>query len=135
MVSTQSSHTSPSKYRCSSPSKNLMSSFLTPWLCSLSYLSCGNVICGISYLCFFGCLSCGDVIYGTVAIYLTISTTSGTTLTTIGTINGSIMSLIIFRALKSMLSCFVFILELEAPPSSTLFFLLKALLVMHPQTP
>ncbi len=40
MVSIQSSHTSPSKCRCSSPSRNLMScSFLIPWFCSLNCLS------------------------------------------------------------------------------------------------
>jgi hypothetical protein len=49
MVSIQYSHTSPSKCRCSLPFRNLMScSLLTPWLCSLNYPSCGNVICGIS---------------------------------------------------------------------------------------
>jgi hypothetical protein len=36
------------------------------------------------------------------------------------------MPLIIFCALKYVLSCYVFILEPEAPPSSTMFFL-KAL--------
>jgi hypothetical protein len=69
MVSIQSSHTSPSKCRCSSPSKNLMScSFLTPWLYYHSYLSCGDVIYGISYLCSFSYLSCGDVICGIVVV-------------------------------------------------------------------
>ncbi len=67
MVSIQSSHISPSKCRCSLPSGNLMScSLLTPWFCSLNYLSCGDVIYGISCLCSFGCLSCGDVIYGII---------------------------------------------------------------------
>ncbi len=66
MVSIQSSHTSPSKCKCSSPSGNLMSCFfLTPWFCSLNYLSCGDVIYGTSYLCSFHWLSCGSVIYGT----------------------------------------------------------------------
>jgi len=121
MVSIQSSHTSPSKCRFSSPFGNLMScSLLTPWLCSLNYLSCGNVIYGISCVCSFGYLSCGDVIYGIVVVYLTACTI-------IGTINGSIFPLIIFCALKFVLSCSLFTHELEALPSSPLFFLLKHL--------
>jgi hypothetical protein len=63
VVSIQSSSTFPSKCKCSSPSKNLVScSFLTSWLYSFSCLSCGDVICGTSYLCSLGYLSCGDVI-------------------------------------------------------------------------
>jgi hypothetical protein len=49
VVSIQSSHKSPSKYRCSSPFGNLMScSLLTPQLCSFKCFSYDNVICGIS---------------------------------------------------------------------------------------
>jgi hypothetical protein len=71
MVSIQSSHTSPSKCRCSSPFGNLMScSLLTPCF-ALNCLSYGDVICGIFYLCSLGYLSCGDVIYGTAIIFLT----------------------------------------------------------------
>ncbi len=74
------------------------------------------------------CLSCGNVIYGTARVCLTTCTTNGTTLTIVGTIYGSTLPLIIFCALKSMLSCSLFIPELEALPSSTLFFLLRKLL-------
>ncbi len=123
MVSIQSSHTSFLKCKCSSPFGNLMScSLLTPWLYSLNCFSCGNVICGISCLCSLSCLSYGNVICGTATISLI-------TCTTIGTANGSTLPLIILCALKSMLSCSFFILELEAPPFSTLLFLLKTLLV------
>jgi len=122
VVSIQSSHTSFLKCTCSSPFGNLKScSLLTPWLYSLNCFSCGNVICGISFLCSLSCLSYGDVICGTARIFLI-------TCTTIGTANGSTLPLIILCALKSMLSCSFFILELEAPPSSTLLFLLRALL-------
>ncbi len=52
MASIQSSHTSFSKCRCSSLFENLMScSLLTPWLYSLNYLFCGDVIYGISCFC------------------------------------------------------------------------------------
>ncbi len=128
MVSIQSSHISHSKCRCSSPSGNLMSySLLTPWLYSFSCLFFGDVICGISCLCSLGCLSYGDVIYGTTTICLTACITSDTTLTTIGIVDGSILPLIIFCALKFVLSYSLFILEPKAPPSSILFFLLRAL--------
>ncbi len=121
MVSIQFSHTSPSKCICSSPSGNLMScSFLIPWLCSLSCLPCGDVICGISCLCSFNCFSCGNVICSIVVVCLTAYTTVGIT-------DGSILPLIIFCAFKSMLSYSFFTLEREAPPSSSLFFLLIAL--------
>jgi hypothetical protein len=129
VVSIQSSHTSPSKCRCSSPFGNLMScSLLIPWLCSLSCLSYGDVIYGISYLCSLSCLSRGNVIRGTVAICLTSCTIGSTTLTTIGTTDGSILPLIIFYALKYVLSYSFFIFELEAPPSSILFLFLRTLL-------
>jgi hypothetical protein len=45
--------------------------------------------------------------------------------TTIGTVNGSIFPFIIFYALTFVLSYSFFTFEHEAPPSSTLFFLLK----------
>jgi hypothetical protein len=48
-------------------------------------------------------------------------------LTTIGIVDGSILPLIIFCALKFVLSYSLFILEPKAPPSSILFFLLRAL--------
>jgi hypothetical protein len=72
-------------------------------------------------LCSLNYLSCGDVICGTIIVYLT-------TCTTVGTTNGSTLRLIIFCALKSVLSCSLFTFEPKAPLSSTLFFLLKALL-------
>ncbi len=129
MVSIQFSHTSPLKCRCFSPFGNLMScSFLTPWLCSHSCFSYGDVICGISYLCSFGYLFYGDVIYDTTVIYLTICTTSGTTFVNISIIDGCTLLLIIFCALKCVFSCCFFTLELEALLSSTLFFFLKTLL-------
>ncbi len=81
MVSIQSSHTSLSKRKCSSPFRNLMScSLLIPWLCSLNYPSCGNINCGIS--CFFSlnCLSYGDVICGTIVVCLTTCTSTGISL-------------------------------------------------------
>jgi hypothetical protein len=47
VVSIQSSYTSPSKCKCSSPFGDLVScSLLTFCLCYLSCLSCGHVICG-----------------------------------------------------------------------------------------
>ncbi len=128
VVSIQSSHISPSKCRCSSPFGTLMScSLLTPWPCSLNCPSCGDVICGISCLCSFCCVSYGNVICGIVVVSLTTYITVGITLTIVGIADGSIMPLIIFCALKFVLSCSLFTLKLEAPPS-TLFFLFKTLL-------
>jgi hypothetical protein len=126
VVSIQFSYESPSKCRCSPPSKNLVScSLLTSWFYSLNCLSCGNVIYGTSCLCSFGCLSCGDVIYGTSTVCLATYTIVGTTCTIVGTTNGSILPLINFCALTSVLFCSLFTFKLETPPSSTLFFLLK----------
>jgi hypothetical protein len=71
---------------------------------------------------------CGDVIYGIVVVYIITYIIVGSALTTIGTTNGSILPLIIFRAIKSMLSCSLFTPKHEAPPSSTLLFFLKTLL-------
>ncbi len=119
----------PFKVWMFSPSINLMScSLLIPWLCSLRCLSNGDVIYGISSLCSLGCLSYGDVICGTIVVYLTTCTIHGIALNIVGTTNGSIIPFIIFYALKSMLSCSLFIPELKAPLSSTLFFLLKTLI-------
>jgi hypothetical protein len=103
-------------------------SLLTPWFCSRNYFSCGYVICGISYLCSLGYFSCGDVIYGITIVCLIAWTIDGIAFTTIGTIDGSTLPFIIFYALKFVLSCSFFILKPKAPPSSTLLFLLKALL-------
>jgi hypothetical protein len=129
VVSIQSSHTSPLKCRCSSPSKNLMScSLLTPWLYSLSCPSYGDVICGISCLCSLTCLFYGDVICGISIVCLTTCTTISTTLTTIGIVDGSTLPFIIFCALKFVLFCSLFTLEPKAPPYSTLFFFLKTLI-------
>jgi hypothetical protein len=110
-------------------------SLLIPWLCSLNCLSCGDVAYGISCLCSLGHLFCGDVIYGTAIVCLITCTIVGTTftavgiaLTTIGPTYGSTLPFIIFCALKFVLSYSLFTFELEAPPFSTLFFLLKSLL-------
>ncbi len=91
------------------------------WLYSLNYLSYEDVIYGTSSLCSFSCVSNGVGIYGISAIYLT-------TCTIVGIAYGSILPLIIFYALNSMLSCSLFTLEPKVLPSSTLFFLLRALL-------
>ncbi len=111
MVSIQYSYTSPSKCKCSSLFGNLMScSLLTSSFYSLN------------------CFSCGDVIYGIAKVYLTAYTTISTIITIVSITDGSTLPLIIFYALKSILSYSIFILEPKAPPSSTLFFLLRALL-------
>jgi len=121
MVSIQSSYIFPSKCKCSSLFRNLVScSSLISYLYSLNYLSCKDVIYGTSCLCSFNCVSCRIVICGIFIICLTICTIVGTT-------NGFILSFIIIHALRSMLSYSLFILEPEAPPS-TLFFLLRTLL-------
>ncbi len=103
-------------------------SFLTSQLCSRSCLSYGDVICGISCLCSLGYLFCGDVINGIDVVYLIAQTTGGITLTTIGIVNSSILPPIILCAFKFVLSYSLFTLEPKALPSSTLFFLLGALL-------
>jgi hypothetical protein len=90
-------------------------------LFSLSCLSYGDVIYGISCLYSLNYFSYGDVICGTIVVYLTAYIAVSTT-------NGSILPLIIFCALKFVLSYSLFTHKLEAPPSSTLLFLLKALL-------
>jgi hypothetical protein len=73
VVFIQSSYTFPSKCRCSSPSRNLMScSSLTSWLYSLGCFSCGDVICGTSYFCSLDYLSCGDVIFDTFVVCLAL---------------------------------------------------------------
>ncbi len=92
------------------------------------FLLCCDIIYGISCIYSLGCLSCGNVICGIDAICLIDWTTSGTTLTIVGLIDGSTLPLIVFCALKSVLFCSLFTFELEALPYSTLFFLLKALL-------
>jgi hypothetical protein len=66
----QTSYTSPSKYKCFSPSGNFVScSLLTSCLCSLNYLSCGDVIYHTSYFYSFNYPSCGDVICGASYFY------------------------------------------------------------------
>jgi hypothetical protein len=97
MVSILSSYTFPSKCRCSSSSRNLVScSSLTSYLYSLSCLSYGDVICGTFYLCSFDSLFCGDVICDTFVVCLVVYTIVGTTRTIIGIEDGSILPLIIF---------------------------------------
>jgi len=95
-------------------------SLLTLWLCSFSYLSYGNVIYDISCLYSLGSLSCRNVVYDIATVCLT-------TYTIVGISDGSTLPLIIFCGLKFVLSYSFFILEPKAPPSSTLFFLLKTL--------
>ncbi len=65
---------------------------------------------------------------GTAVVYLIVCTIVGIALSIVGTIDGSTLPLIIFYALKSMPSCSIFTLELEALSSSTIFFFLKTLL-------
>ncbi len=84
-------------------------------------LSYGDVICATSYLCSLDCLCCG-------AIICDISTICLIVYTIVGTANGSTLPLIILCSLTSMFSYSLFTLKLEVPPSSTLFFLLRALL-------
>jgi len=111
VVSIQYSYTSPSKCKCSSLSRNLMSS--SPLTSSFYSLNC---------------FSCGYVIYGIAKVCLTAYTTINIIITIVSTTNGSILPLIIFYTLKSILSYSVFIIEPKAPPSSTLFFLLRTLI-------
>ncbi len=103
-------------------------SLLILWLWSLSCPSYGDVIYGISYLYSLKCFSCKNVICGTIIVCVTTYTIVGTTFTTVGIANGSTLPPIIFYAFKSVLSCSFFTPKPEAPPSSTLFFFLKALL-------
>jgi hypothetical protein len=99
MVSILSSYKFPSKCKCSSSSRNLVScSSLTSYLCSLSCLFYGDVICGTSYLCSLGSLFCGDISCDTFVVCLVACIIVGTTHTIIGTENGSILPLIIFYA-------------------------------------
>jgi hypothetical protein len=105
VVSIQFSSTSPSKCKCYSLFGNLMScSFLISSFYSLN------------------CLSYGDVIYDIPRVFLIAYAIISTVITIVGTTYGSILPL------KCILSCSVFILEPEAPPSSTLFFLLRTLI-------
>ncbi len=91
VVSIQSSYTPPSNYKCSSPSRNLVScSLLTSWFYSLKFFSCGDVIYGTSCLCSFSCFSYGDVIYGISTICLATCTIVCIAHTIVGTASGSI---------------------------------------------
>ncbi len=105
MVSIQFSYMSPSMCKCSSPSRNLVSwSLLTLCLCTLNCLSCGDVLCGTFVLC--------------LVAYSNVGTTYGATL-----------PFIIFCACAFVLLCSFLVHDHEAPPSSTLFFHLRAFLV------
>jgi len=140
VVSIQSSYTFPWKCKCSSPSKNLIPcSPLTSYLffrscpsygdvicgtfcfCSFNYLSYGNVICGTSCFCSFNYFSYGDVIYGTSIVYIV-------SCTIVSIADGSTLPFIILCAFTFVLSCSLFILKLEVPPLSILFFFLTTLL-------
>jgi len=128
VVSIQSSYTFPSKCRCSSPFGNIvLCSSLISWFYSFSNLSCGDVICGTSCLYSLDHVSCGIIICGISSVCPIAYTTIGIAITTIGIANGSTLPLIIFCALRYVFSYSLFILELEVPPSSTLFFLLRSL--------
>ncbi len=82
---------SPSKCKCSSPSRNLVScSLLTSCIYSFSCLSYGNVIYGISCLYSLSCPSYGNVIYGTSIFCLAMCTI-------VSIIDGSTLPLIILR--------------------------------------
>jgi hypothetical protein len=115
VVSIQSSYTSPSKCKWSSPFRNLVSCFLlTSCLCSLNCLSYGDVICRTSCLYSLSCPSRGDVICGTSIVYLVACTIIGTTYiiigtthTILGTKDGSTLPLSILCALAIMLSYFL----------------------------
>jgi hypothetical protein len=85
-------------------------------------------VCGTFFFYSFIYLSCGVVIFGTFEVCLVAYTIVGTTLTIVGNVDGSILPLIIFCALTFVLSCSLYILEHEAPPSSTMFFLLQTFL-------
>ncbi len=101
---------------------NLMScSSLTSYFCSLNCFSCGHAICGTSFLYSLSYVSCGVVICGTSIIYMVACTI-------VGTVDGSIFPLIIFYALTFVLFYSFFTPQRKALRSSTLFFLLKALL-------
>jgi hypothetical protein len=91
-------------------------------------ISCGDVICSTFYLYSLDCLSCGNVICGTFEVCLVTYITINTIHTIVRIIDGSILPLIIFCALTYVFSYSLFIPEPKAPPSSTLFFLLKTLL-------
>ncbi len=108
--------------------KPCVMSSLTSCLCSLNCLSYGDVIYGTTCLYSFSCVSCGVVICGISIVYMATCTIVNIALTNVGTTDGSIPPLIIFSAFRFVLSYSLFIPELEVPPSSTLFFLLKTLL-------
>ncbi len=122
MVSIQSSYTFTSKCKWSSPFENCMScSLLTSWFYSLNCFFCEDAFyctLGLNYLNY---VSYGVGICGIYAVCLAACAT-------ISTIDGSTLAFIIFYALRFVLSCSLFTLELEAPPSSILLFFLRALL-------
>jgi hypothetical protein len=90
VVSIQSSYTSATKCRCSSPFGNLVSCFvLTSCLYSLNYLSYGDVICHTSCLYSLDCPSCGDVICGTFVVCLVVCTIISIAHTIVGIVDGS----------------------------------------------
>ncbi len=96
-------------------------------MCSFDCFSYGNVIYGTSCFYFLNYLSCGDVICGTSIVCRATCTIILIAYTTIGIADGSTLFLIIFCALTFVLSYSLFIPKLEAPPSSTLFFLLRVI--------
>ncbi len=118
VVSIQSSYTFASKCKCFSPPRTFVScSSLTSCYYSLNYLSYGDVICGIFVINLTSCTTVG-----------TAFAIVGIALTTVGIADGSTLPLIIFYAFRFMLSCSLLTLEPKAPPSSTMFFLLRTLI-------
>jgi hypothetical protein len=135
VVFIQSSYISPSKCKCSSPSKNLVScSFLISCLYSLNCFSYGYVICGTSCLCSLSYLSCGDVICGTsIFIWLHVPLLALPipllALQMVPLHPSSFSMPLIF-----VLSCSLYTLEPKVPPSSTLLFVLRTFLCEYTTT-
>jgi hypothetical protein len=81
----------------------------------------GAVNYGTSCFYFCKCVYCGVLISGISVIYLA-------TCTIVGTADGSTLPLIILCAFKSTLSYSLFTPKPKVPPSSIMFFFLKALI-------
>jgi hypothetical protein len=88
---------------------------MSPSICRCSSPFGNLASCSLSFI------SCGNDIYGIFAFYLLAYTN-------VGIVDGAILPFIIFYALTFVLSYFFLILEPEAPPSSTLLFLMKTVL-------
>jgi hypothetical protein len=73
-------------------------------------MSYGDVICGTPCLCSLSFVFCGIVICGIFVIYLATCITIGTAFTIVGTADGSSMPFVIFCGLKFVLSYSLFTL-------------------------